>query len=199
MIKNAIRSLIRKALFLAIGLGVLLVIGFFASDRKDYPGKAQFEKVNSLISTGSGGTAHGDSDETRAAATAFAASMKMLQAAAFSGGSGRSLASCGEFVTYVKRTPNAVVILCHVPELRNYKDDKARETLSLLAWTAGQTALAQIPGLQDSDTLIIGLRGFASYGPIWEGTVSGEATRKTDELDEKKRLYPFFIEGGKAA
>ena len=199
MIRNIAISLLRKAIVLAIGLGIILLIGYFASDRKDYPGKAQFEKVDSLITTSSGGIAHGDSDEARAAASAFAASMKTMQASSFSGGSGRSFATGGDFLTYVKRTPNAVVILCHVPELRNYKDEKTRGALAQIAWSAGKAAVAKISDVKDSDKLIIGLRGFGSYGPIWEGTVSGNATKKTDDLDEKKRLYPFFVEGGQGA
>jgi hypothetical protein len=199
MIKSAIISLIRKAIFIAIGLCIILLIGYFASDRKDYPGKAQFEKVDSLIRTSSGGVAYGDSDDTRAAASAFSTSMKTMQAALFSGGSGRSFATGGNFLTYVKRTPNAVVILCHVPELRNYKDATTRETLAKIAWSSGKAAATKIPGVTGSDTLIIGLRGFGSYGPIWEGTISGEATKKTDDLNEKKRLYPFFVEAGQGA
>lgn len=198
MIKKIVVSLVRKALFLGIGLGVILLVGYCASDRADYPGKANFEKIDSLITTHSGGIAHGDSEQTRAAAAAFAASMKTLQATLFSGGSGRSFATGGDFLTYVKRTPDAVVILCHVPELRNYKD-KTREALAQLAWAAAKTAAGTLPEIEDTDTLIVALRGFGSYGPIWEGTVAGEATKKTDDLDEKKRLYPFFVEEDQGA
>ncbi len=119
--------------------------------------------------------------------------MKSMQSALFSGGSGRSFATGGEFLTYIKRTPNAVVVLCHVPELRNYKEEKTRNALAKIAWSAAQSATNKIHGVQPTDTLIVGLRGFGSYGPIWEGQVSGESTTKTDDLDEKKRFYPFFI------
>jgi hypothetical protein len=196
MIKNIALSLVRKAVVGAVILGVLLVIGYFASDRKDYPGKAEFEQVNSRITTSSEGVAHGDSEAARAAAEGFAKTMKTLQAALFTGGSGRSFATGGEFLTYLKHTTNAVVILCHVPELRNYKDEKTRAALATIAWSAGQAAAKKLSGVQDTDTLIIGLRGFASYGPIWEGTVAGAATKKTDDLDEKRRLYPFFAQAG---
>ena len=59
------------------------------------------------------------------------------------------------------------MILCHVPELRNYKSEDSREAICKIAWMAGQSSAKKIPGIKDSDTLIIGLRGFASYGPIW--------------------------------
>ena len=196
MIKNIAKSLARKAVIAAVVLGILLVIGFLASDRKDYPGKSEFEVVDSLITTSADGVAHGDSAETRTAAEGFAKSMKTLQSTLFTGGSGRSFATGGEFLTYLKHTTNAVVILCHVPELRNYKDEKTRSVLARIAWSSGQAAAKRLSGVQDSDTLIIGLRGFASYGPIWEGTVAGEATKKTDDLSEKRRLYPFFVSPG---
>lgn len=193
MLKQAASSLLRKALYVGIGLVGFMILGFFTADRKDYPGKAEFEKVNRLLGTSSKGVTHGDSEEEKAAAGEFATSMKTLQGTLFTGGSGRSIATKGDFLTYVKRTPNAVVVLCHVPELRNYKDAKTREMLTELAWSSGRAAAKKIPGIKESDTLIVGLRGFASYGPIWEGTVSGEATKKSDGPEEKKRLYPFFV------
>ena len=78
MLKDIALSLVRKAVVLAVVLGVLLIIGYFASDRKDYPGKAEFEQVNALINTSSGGVAHGDSEAARVAAEGFAKSMKTL-------------------------------------------------------------------------------------------------------------------------
>lgn len=41
-------------------------------------------------------------------------------------------------------------------------------------------------------TLIAGRRGFASYGPIWSGKLSGEPDQKTDDIEVKRRLYPLF-------
>ena len=149
--------------------------------------------MNSLITVNSGGNiAHGDSTETKAAAASFASSMKTMQGALFPEVGGKAFATGGNFLTYIKRTPGAVVILCHVPELRGYKDE-ARVALAQLAWSTGKAVVRTIPRVNPSDTLIIGLRGFGSYGPIWEGSVSGDPVRKTDELDEKRRLYPFFV------
>jgi len=193
MLKKVIKLLIRKVLFLGIGSAILITIGYFLSDRKDYPGKSEFEEVDSLITTGSGGAAHGDSEDTKKAAAEFSSAMKSMQANLFSGGNGRSFATGGEFLTYIKRAPNAVVVLCHVPELRNYKDEETRESLSQIAWSVAKSAVAKINGIQPTDTLIVGLRGFGSYGPIWEGEFSGNPTKKTDEVDEQKRLYPFFL------
>jgi hypothetical protein len=155
-------------------------------------GKAEFETANKLIGVSSGDSAFGDSPTSQAAAVRFSKSMKTMQGMMFSGGSGRSLATKGEFLTYVRHTDQAVVVLCHVPELRNYKDASVRESLASLAWLNAQMAAATLPGVKPSHTLIVGLRGFASYGPIWEGPVSGEPVKKTDSGLERKRLHPFF-------
>lgn len=45
----------------------------------------------------------------------------------------------------------------------------------------------------NSPAVIVGLRGFASYGPIWSGKRVGEPEVKTDEIDVVRRLYPFFV------
>src|SRR5688500_12535994 len=58
---------------------------------KDYPGKSEFQAVDDLLTSKSEGVAHGDSEETKQAAATFGTSMKTIQAAFFSGGSGRSV------------------------------------------------------------------------------------------------------------
>ena len=185
--------LLRKIIIFGGILGVILLIGYCASDHKDYPGRTQFEAANSQITTNTGGAAHGKNPACQEVAAQFAISMKKLQAAMFSGGSGRSFATGGDFVTYVEQSPKGFAILCHVPELRNYKSPESREALASIAWAAGKIAIAKHPLKNPSDTLIIGLRGFGSYGPIWEGTIDGNPTLKTDDLSEEKRLYPFFV------
>lgn len=184
-----VRKLIRKAIIVVIGGGALLAIGFFNEDRTEYPGKAQFQAVDNLIDLGKSEVAQGDSAQTQASAAVFANAMQ----ASFKG-----VSRGGEFSTYVKRTPTAVVIICQVPQLRKYKNQKDRDALSEIAWALGRIAATEIPGVKDTDTLIIGLRGLASYGPIWEGTVGGGATKKTDAGKEVRRLYPYFVEAPKA-
>jgi hypothetical protein len=83
--------------------------------------------------------------------------------------------------------------MVHVPELRNYKDAKTRETLAMLTWTTANLAAKELTFTTKEPTLIVGLRGFASYGPIWSGKLGGQPEVKTDELDEKRRIYPFFL------
>lgn len=156
------------------------------------PGEAEFEAVNKLIGVNSHTVAFGNSPASVDAAGKFAASMKRMQAVMFSGGSGKSFATKGEFLTYIHCTDQAVVVLCHVPELRNYKDASVRESLAALAWANAQGMAAKLPGVAPSHTLVVGLRGFASYGPIWEGAISGDARKKTDSSLDRDRLHPFF-------
>jgi len=180
---------------LAVAVGLFLVFGFVMSDRKDYPGKADFEQANNQITTNSKGAAHGNSDKARQAAASFASAIKPLQAAMFRGGSGRSVASGGDFVTYCQHNADSVAFMVHVPELRNYKDAKTRSTLALLAWATANRVAKELPFTSAQPSIIVGLRGFASYGPIWSGKLGGEPEVKTDDLDEKRRLYPFFVAG----
>jgi ribosomal protein L7/L12 len=193
MLKQILTKLVGKIVFLAMGVGVLLVIGYLATDHKDYPGKAAFEKANQKITTNTEGAAHGNSEKAKEAAARFASTIKPLQAALFTGGSGRSFASGGDFVTYCQHNADSVAFIVHVPELRNYKDAKARAALAMLAWTAASGAAKNLPFSSTSPAVIVGLRGFASYGPIWSGKLGGEPEAKTDDLDEKRRLYPFFV------
>src|SRR5262245_27774641 len=102
MLKKLASALIRRVVSLGVILGVVLLVGFCVSDHKDYPGKAEFHEPDSLISTNSKGTAHGNSEAAKQAAAKFASTMKPLQAALFTGGSGKSFASGGEFVTYCR-------------------------------------------------------------------------------------------------
>ncbi len=185
--------LVARVLRLTVGFGIILLIGYCVTDHKDYPGKAEFETADQLITLKSSGTTHGNTPEAKAAAMLFSSSMKALQAAAFTGGSGKSFASGGEFLTYCKHTPDAVALMVHVPELRNYKDPKARTLLADLAWQTASNAVKELKFATPTPTLHVALRGFASYGPIWTGKLGGEPAVKTDDLDEKRRLYPLFV------
>jgi hypothetical protein len=198
MLNQILKRIARKLIILGVAFGGILLVGYLLTDHKDYPGKADFEKANEQINTNSRGPAHGNSDAAKEAATRFASAAKRLQAVMFTGGSGHSFASGGEFVTYCRHNPDSVAFIVHVPELRNYKDVKTREALALLAWRTANTAANGLTFSSTNPALIVGLRGFASYGPIWSGKLGGEPEVKTDDLDEQRRLYPFFISAGAA-
>lgn len=169
---------------------VVLMTG--CSEAPKVPGEVEFEEANKLIGVSSGITAFGDSPATRKAAEQFSKGLKTMQSALFSGGGGTSPATKDEFLTYVRRTDRAVVVLCHVPELHHYRDASVRESLAKLAWRNAQLVAADLPGVTPSHTLIVGLRGFLSYGPIWSGKISGAAVEKTDRGLDHTRLYPYF-------
>jgi hypothetical protein len=192
MVKRLVFKLVGAFVGVMVLLGIFLIIGYMATDHKDYPGKSEFEQADHLIDTNSRGAAHGNSDKAKEAASQFATMIKPLQAALFTGGSGRSIMSGGEFVTYCRHNADSVAFIVHVPELRNYKDQKAREALAALAWTTANRAAQGLTFSSTNPAVIVGLRGFASYGPIWSGKLNGAADAKTDELDEKRRIYPFF-------
>lgn len=191
-----IKRLISLAVVVWIGLFVVGLIKAAKEDQKDYPGKTEFEAANTLITTNSKGSAHGNSEAAKAAAMEFASLMKSMQSIFFKGSTGKALATGGEFLTYVHQDEKGVVVLCHVPGLRKYKSGEVREALAAMAWTCAKGMTQKLPGLRGEQSLVIGLRGIASYGPVWEGTVGGEATQKTDEIDGKRRLYPFFVQAG---
>lgn len=188
-----LRALGIKLAVTALVIGGIFFVGYLASDKTEYPGKAEFAVVNDRLTVKGDTPVHGDSPETLSAAANFSAGMKKMQAMMFSGGSGKSFASGGEFLTYVVQKPGVVIVLCHVPELRNYKSAETRESLASLAWSMAQVATTGLPGVTKETKLMVGLRGFGSYGPIWEGKMDGEAVVKTDELDEVRRFYPHFV------
>lgn len=192
MLNQILIKIARKLIILGVALGAILLIGYLATDHKDYPGKSDFEKANEQINTNSRGPAHGNSDAAKEAAARFASAAKRLQEVMFTGGSGHSFASGGEFVTYCQHNSDSVAFMVHVPELRNYKDPKTREALALLAWRTANTAASGLTFASTNPAVIVGLRGFASYGPIWSGKLGCDPEVKTDDLDEKRRLYPFF-------
>lgn len=193
MFKKLATAFLRKALTLGAIVAVILVIGYCNEDRTEYPGKADFKKADDLIDTNNAGIAHGNSEDAKQVGTKFATTMKTLQAAFFTGGTKMTLASGGEFVTYCQHNPDSVAIMVHVPGLRKYKDDKAREAIAQLAWSAGNQAAKELKFSTETPAIIVGLRGIGSYGPIWSGKLGGEPEIKTDKLAEVRRIYPFFI------
>jgi hypothetical protein len=192
--ENTFRTPTAKALVVLTAIAGAALVGGCGGggERTQVAGRAEFEEVNRQLTTKSGGVAYGATPETIAAATQFASAMKQLQSMMFSGGSGKSFATGGDFLTAVVQKPDAVIVLCHVPELRNYKTKEVRDSLSEMAWIVAQKSVAGLPGVNGETKLVVGLRGVAAYGPIWEGKLGGEATVKNDGVGDRDRLYPYF-------
>lgn len=195
-----LKKIIANTVVLALALGVVIWVGAFISgivsavleDSKDYPGKALFEKEDHKIDVYGGTDAFGNSPEALAVAGAFSHELQVGCQGVFTGGSKFTPATAGHFLTYCRVTPDAVVILCQVPDLRGYRDD-VLDALSTLAWALGQGAVKKANIGGDKTPLVVALRGFGSYGPIMEGTLTGDPTARIDGLMDKKQLYPYFI------
>lgn len=196
MIKKIIANVIVFGILGAIVLWVgLFVFGFIyaiVDDARDFPGKAQFVVENKKITVFDGSTVtFGNSPEALTVAKNFSTQLSEMQSAFFTGGSKLNPATSGHFLTYCRMTPTQVIILCHVPDLRGYKDD-VLDALAKLAWITAQSNIKS-QNLDGNASLVVGLRGFGSYGSVWEGKVVGEPTAKEDGPYAEKRLYPYFI------
>jgi hypothetical protein len=121
--------------------------------------------INSSMS----GTAFGNSPQAQAIASAVSVRLKEIRATQFTGG-GRDQAifTKGEFLTHCTITPGAVVLLCHVPELRKYSDD-AKAAMRRHAWTTTQEALAAAGVKEPARTVFVALRGVALYDLVVRG------------------------------
>lgn len=157
------------------------------------PGYTGFSAANELIDSKSKGTAHGNSPEAIAAAETFSQLIKTIQQQAFTGGSKRNLLTGGDFLTYCQDGEEAIAFLCHVPELRNYKNQEAKDALVELAWMTGKMVARQLDP-EAKKNVIIGLRGISSYGFILSGKPGDEEPSQADEAVKATILYPPFID-----
>jgi hypothetical protein len=157
------------------------------------PGYTGFNAANDLIGSKSKGTTHGNSPEAKAAADTFSESFKRLQQLAFTGGSKRNLLTGGEFLTYCQNGKDSIAFLCHVPELRNYKDDDTKNSLAEIAWMTAKMA-AQKLDPEGKKNLVVGLRGISSYGFLLSGKPSDEKPQRAEESKKAEILYPPFID-----
>ena len=177
-----------------LGLLALLVIpGSKERDARNAatPGYKEFEAANSLIASHSKGAFHGNTDEAREAARSFSSSMKTMASLAFTGGSKKNLMTDGEFLTYCQDGEDGIVILCHVPSLRSYKTEETKSALAQIAWSAGQACAAKLD-TEQKKSLVVGLRGIASYGSIQQGPTSGDAKPKSLPTSDRSVFYSFF-------
>ncbi|MCU0776080.1 MAG: hypothetical protein MUF86_00220 [Akkermansiaceae bacterium] len=155
------------------------------------PGYKEFEAADKLIDSKSNGVTHGNSDAAKASAAGFSSSMKAMTDALFSGGSKKNLMTGGDFLTYCHDGPDTVVFLCHVPSLRSYKSEEAKDGLNKIAWGVASRAAAELDP-EKKKNLMVGLRGIASYGSVMVGK-SGDAQPSSPAVsDDKALLLPGF-------
>ena len=185
------------AIFVAVGLAAVLglvglvhvfVSGFSQAVKEDQvnsPGMVQFLVEDQQLSAFKDGVALGNSPEAISFASQFSIRLQMLGKAMFGDDSE------GHFLTYCRTTPDQIVVLCHVPDLRGAKGD-ARLALAKVAWLLAQD-IAVTQHRDEKTTLVVGLRGEVSYAVVWEGNAVGLAVVKSEGPDCVKHLYPYFI------
>ncbi len=179
---------------LAVGGLLIGTMGMLASqdDKRmdaEYPGKKIFEEADELINSNrKGKTSYGASAEAEKAAETFSSLIASMQKISFEGGSKKNLLTKGEFLTYCRVDEDEIVFLCHVPSMRSYKEDDAKQALGDLAWIAAKTAASDVPDLSEDVRIVVGLRGITSYGIILEGKRNGDP----ETTDAKTVFYEAF-------
>lgn len=173
-------------------LAVVMIVGGVEGAKKDaanakLPGFKEFTAANELIGSARNGEIHGNTDEAKAAAREFSSGLKQMVSTLFSG---NKKPSDGEYLTYCNETPDAITILCHVPSLRKFKSDDAKDGLSQIAWEVAYRAVTTLDP-EHQKSLTVGLRGIVSYGVIQQGK-AGEETPSTRQEGEEAMLYPVF-------
>lgn len=155
------------------------------------PGHAEFTAADNRIGYRKGDDlAHGNSKEAEAAAQGFADAMKGIGKMAFSGGKNPDAG----FPTFCQQGKDTIVFLCHVPELRHYKSDEAKDGLATIAWISARAAAATLdPG--QTKSLVVGLRGITSYGILLQGSPADEAPRRAGSSEKSALIYPAFAPG----
>ncbi len=175
-----------------VGLPTLLVVmRGGASSVPTGPGAAAFDAANDRITRYRAGQpeAHGNSEVARRIAEEYGLAMKMLTGIMFTGGKESKLSFTeGHFLTYCQLNRDSVVLLLHVPQLRQYQGD-VRGALAELAWGAAKVSAEKVasPG----DTMVVALRGAAIYGPIMVGKV-GDENPPPRATGTREILHPYF-------
>lgn len=155
------------------------------------PGYKEFEAAHKLIGSSTKGRIHGNNEAAKETAQGFSSLMRTMTSMAFTGGSKKNLMTDGEFLTYCHDRGDTIVILCHVPSLRSYKTEETKAALAEIAWAAGKAAIKEIDP-DHKKTLMVGLRGIASYGSIQKGATTGDAKPKKLGTSSRSVFYPAF-------
>ena len=157
------------------------------------PGHAAFQAANKLIDSRGDAVTHGNTPEAKTAAGLFSTMIQEIQKQAFTGGSKRNLMTGGDFLTYCHQGTDAVVFLCHVPELRNYKEQEAKDSLAEIAWVTAKTAALKLDP-EKKKQVVVGLRGIANYGFIMSGSHAEEKPPLAAKDSDAEILYPPFAD-----
>jgi hypothetical protein len=117
--------------------------------------------------------------------------MKSMTDVLFTGGGKKNLMTGGSFLTYSQEAQGSIVFLCHVPSLRSYNPDEAKQGLEKVAWMAAVEAAKEIDPDGKKD-LSVGLRGIASYGSVTSGKAGDKEPSRTTDSEDESVFYPAF-------
>jgi hypothetical protein len=170
---------------------LIFILTACGPEKPKSPAEQSFIDANNKILSNKDKEAFGNTPEAESRAARFSKLLGSLQKSTFEGGSKVHALTGGQFLTYCQIAPTKIIFLCHVPDLKNYKDD-ARDALAQLAWTVGQQACAGLP--TDDVTLVVGLRGALLYGPVWSGKLTGDPTKKAQGRSELEPYYDAFLQ-----
>ena len=178
-------------------LAVPMILAGVASEREaakeaTKPGFKEFTAANDLIDSKNKGPCHGNTNAAKQAASGFSSSMKTMVDVLFTGGSKKNLMTGGDFLTYCHEGSDTIVILCHVPSLRSYKSGEAKQGLADIAWSSARRAVAELDP-DHKKTLLVGLRGIASYGSIQQGKIAGDDAGESLDTSDKSVFFPAFV------
>ncbi len=177
---------------LAVPVMLLGAIGEGAAAKEAAkPGYKEFDAADNLISSKSKGATHGNSDAAKASAAGFSSAMKAMTEALFTGGSKKNLMTGGDFLTYCHDGADTIVFLCHVPSLRSYKSDEAKDGLNKIAWSVATDAAKKLDP-NHKKNLMVGLRGITSYGSVLQGRNGEEQASSPAGSDDKSVFLPVF-------
>jgi hypothetical protein len=164
-----------------------------AEDKKQkaMPGYQEFTTADGLIDAKSSGISHGSTTQAKAAAAEFSSAMKLMVETLFSGGSKKNLMTGGDFLTYCHDGPDTIVFLCHVPSLRSFKSDEAKNGLNDLAWSVAVDAATKLDP-EGKKQLCVGLRGVTSYGSFMKGKKGDKEATSSIKSPNKSEIIPAF-------
>jgi hypothetical protein len=138
------------------------------------PGRAEFDKANSLVTSNRNGAAHGNTPAAKELAKKFSMVIQEYRNAGVEKAKKKSSVSLtdGQFLTYCHLREEDCVFLVHVPDLRKFNRE-AKEFICTAAWHTANLVLADQPKLPNR--LAVGVRGAMLYEEFIIGSAVGES------------------------
>lgn len=167
-------------------------------ERNNPPGYAAFDAAHRATDQSSPQIAGGNTAEAKTIAADFCSSMENLRKVFFVQKGGSSSSSEPKpFHTWCEMHGDSCLLLVHVPDLRKF-DSKSKGAICEMAWGAAQGAAGKRLAAGHSGSLAVGVRGFALYERLMEGTLKADgesdapATSVDDHSEIRRQLQERF-------